>query len=143
VRAFVGQENVGGAWIVPHNVRMDSELGRYVYEPVLMIDDTAKKHFTVHHTNVVQREVHSTQIYNQGYRYPYYYYVTPRYPHKPIHPPDKPEQPLPPGEMNPPPVNDGAINAQVFAPPSSIVNTRPQVIGTPATSPINARVFAP
>jgi hypothetical protein len=35
------------------------------------------------------------------------------------------------------------IRNQVFAPTMRTVNTRPQTINRPATSPINQKVFAP
>lgn len=143
VRAFVGQETVGGAWIIPHNVTLDEELGRYLYEPILMIDESAKKHFTVHHTNVVEREVYRTEVYQDGYNYPYYYYVTQGRPGKPTRPPNRPDRPTPIVSTSPSGGSQPNANARVFAPPNSIVNTRPQVIGTPATAPVNARVFAP
>lgn len=143
VRAFVGQDSVGGAWIIPHNVTLNDELGRYVYEPVLLIDESARKHFTVHHTNVVEREVYTTQVYQDDYYYPYYYYITPGRPGKPGRPPGKPEQPVGPRPSEPRINYQSDMNARMFAPPNSIVNSRPQVLGTPATTPVNARMFAP
>jgi hypothetical protein len=143
VRAFVGRDNVGQAWIIPHNVTRDTESGRYMFEPVLVIDEAAKRHFTEHHTNVVEREVYTTQIYQDGYRYPYYYSVAPRRPGKPGRPPVKPEPPIAPQPSETRTVSQPDINARMFAPPNSIVTSRPQVLGTPATAPVNARVFAP
>jgi hypothetical protein len=143
VRAFVGQDNVGQAWIVPHNVTRDTESGRYLFEPVLVIDESSKKYFTEHHTNVVEREVYTTQVYQDGYRYPYYYYVNSGRPGRPGRPPVKPEHPIAPQPPEPQITSGPDMNARMFAPPNSIVTARPQVLGTPATAPVNARVFAP
>lgn len=143
VRAFVGTDSIGDAWIIPHNVTWDEEAERYTFEPVLWMAETAKNHFTVHHTNVVEREVYNTEVYNDYPYYPYYpyyYYVRPDGTNRP------PVNPRPPGQPQIPPAGVAQqpdARARLFAPPMSVVNTRPQVIGTPATSPINARVFAP
>jgi len=144
VRAFLGQDNLGGAWIIPHNVKRDPESGRYIFEPVLVVDESAKNHFTVHHTNVVEREVYTTEYYDGYNRYPYYYaYGTPGRPGATNRPPDGTRPPSQPRmQVNSQPQQPDA-RARLFAPPLSIVNSRPQVIGTPATSPVNARVFAP
>ena len=96
VRAFVGQANVGQAWIVPHNVTRDPESCRYLFEPVLVIDESAKKHFTEHHTNVVEREVYTTEIYENYNRYPYYYGIAGR-PGGSNRPPNRPQPPSKPG----------------------------------------------
>lgn len=143
VRAFLGQESVGEAWIVPHNVRRDPETGRYTFEPVLLIDESARNHFTVHHTNVVEREVYTTQVYQEGYGYPYVYYVPSGRHGKPGRPSGKPQHPGEPAGSTPQMVPQPSARAQLFAPPMSIVNSRPQVLGVPATSPMNAQMFAP
>lgn len=147
VRAFVGRENIGAAWMVPVNVTRDTQSGRYLFEPVLVIDESARDHFTAYRTNVVEREVYTTEVYQDPYSgangYPYFYYVTPGRPEKPDRPPNRPGRPTPPRSPEPQPTPQPDARAQVFAPPMSIVNSRPQVVGTPATSPINQRVFAP
>ena len=143
VRAFLGQDNVGGAWIVPHNVRRDAASGRYVFEPLLVIDESAKGHFTVNHTNVVEREVHTTEIYEAYNPYPYYYYVTPGRPGYTNRPPTGSHPPTRPPVTVSPQIPQADARARLFAPPGAVVNSRPQVLGTPATSPVNARVFAP
>lgn len=143
VHAFVGQDNVGEAWFIPHNVTLDPELGRYTYEPVIVIDESAKQHFTVHHTNVVERELYATQVYSDSYAYPYHYPLAPTHPTKPSRPGGKPSQPIisPPKAPRSPSLPDA--RARLFAPPGSIVSSRPQVIGTLGTSPVNQRVFSP
>ncbi len=143
VRTFVGQANVGEAWMVPHNVTRDPDSGRYTFEPLLVIDESAKHHFTQHHTNVVEREVYRTEIYQNDVPYPYYYYATPGRPSRPGHPPGRPEPPTAPEPYQPSTTPQPDARARLFAPPMSTVESRPQVIGTPATSPINQRVFAP
>lgn len=145
VRAFVGQESVGEAWIVPHNVTRDPESGRYTFEPVLAIDESSKNHFTVHHTNVVERDIYTTEIYDRYDPYPYYYYGTVGRPGFPGGSNRPPVSPRPPSQSRTTVgrVSQPDARARVFAPPMSIVNSRPQVVGRHATSPINQRVFAP
>ncbi len=143
VRAFLGRDNVGDAWIVPHNVQRDAESGRYTYEPVLVIDEASRNYFTAPATEDVEREVYTTEIIQETYGYPYSYYVTPGRPGRPGHPPGKPEQPVPPTPGEPESEYQPNIRNQVFAPTMRTVNTRPQTINRPATSPINQKVFAP
>lgn len=143
VQAYIGREKVGQAWIIPHNIKRNKESGRYVFEPVLWLDESAKDHFTVHHTNVVEREVHTTQ-YASGYNdYPYYSYLTPGYPGGTNRPPGIPTPPIQPPTPTQPIAQQPSARARLFAPPLSIVNSRPQTLGRPATSPANARAFAP
>jgi len=143
VRTFVGRENIGEAWMVPVNVTRDTQSGRYLFEPVLVIDESARDHFTAYRTNVVEREVYTTEVYQDGYDYPYVYYATPGRPGGTNRPPYRPGRPTRPEAPAPSASPQPNARAQVFAPPMSIVNSRPQVVGTPATSPINQRVFAP
>jgi hypothetical protein len=143
VRAFMGRENVGDAWIVPHNLQRDPESGRYTFEPVLVIDESSRSFFTAENANVSEREVYTTEIIQETYGYPYYYYVTPGRPGKPGRPPVKPEHPITPTPEEPEWNSQPDPRTQVFAPPMRTVNTRPQVITRPATSPINQKVFAP
>jgi hypothetical protein len=139
VRAFLGQDNVGDAWIVPHNVTRDPETGRYLYEPLLVIEKSARKYFTEYRTNVVEREVYSTEVHDNYY--PYYVAYGTRHPtNRPPAAPRIPSQQGYPRGLSSPPAD---ARSQLFAPPMSIVNSRPQVLGTPATSPVNATMFAP
>jgi hypothetical protein len=143
VRTFLGQDHVGQAWMMPHNLTRDPESGRYTFEPVLVIDESARHHFTERHTNVVEREVYRTEIYEDRVAYPYYY-VGAGHPGRPGHTP-APPKPSPAPTPTPQPAVQPQLDARarLFAPPMSTVNSRPQVIGTPATSPVNQRVFAP
>jgi len=146
VRAFLGQEAVGGAWIIPHNVTRDPVSGRFVYEPLLLIDESARDHFTVNHTSVVERTVNTIEIYDDYAAYPYAYYATPGRPGRPGGSNTPPAVPRPhprSGATMNPGASQPDAQARLFAPPMSIVNSRPQVLGTPATSPVNARMFAP
>lgn len=145
VRAFLGRDNVGDAWMVPRDVKWDEQIGRYTFEPVLWIDESSKGFFTVYETNVVDRNIYNTEIYQEDNGYPFYpyYYAGINRPWPTNRPPGNPQ---PPTQL---PVSSPGISQQpdartrIFAPPMSIVNTRPQVMGRPATSPINVQVFAP
>ncbi|MCU0771448.1 MAG: hypothetical protein MUE94_06720 [Verrucomicrobia bacterium] len=143
VRTFVGQDPVGEAWMVPHNVTRDAESGRYAFEPVLVIDESARRHFTQYQTNVVEREVFRTEIHENDYVYPFYYAVAPARPGRPGHPPGKPKPPTAPGPKDPGVSPQPDIGGRVFAPPTSTLGSRSQVFGPPAASPINQQVFAP
>jgi hypothetical protein len=146
VRAFVGTDSLGEAWMSPQNITRDPDNGRYRFEPVLVLDASSRERLTVHHTNTVQTEIVSTEYVPYYYGYPYYWGGG----RPPLHggtnlPPVNPKPPI--GSPAPlpsvPDYGDVSLRAQLFAPPLSTVNSRPQVLGRPATSPINAQVFAP
>jgi type II secretory pathway pseudopilin PulG len=145
VRTFLGKDSLGEAWMIPQNIKRDPASGRYVFEPVLLLDESNRNRFTVHHTNFVQTEILTTDYTPYDYGYPYYYGTW--YPGIPGGTNQPPVNPQPPGPMPPmsstPGYGNVSASARVFAPPFSIVNTRPQVLGRPATSGANARVFAP
>lgn len=146
VRAFLGKDSLGEAWMIPQNIKRDPDSGRYVFEPVLLLDESSRSRFTVHHTNVVQTEVLTTDYTPYYYRYPYSYGGWyPTLPGGSNLPPVEPQPPI--GVPQPSVTGSGygnvSASARVFAPPFSTVNTRPQVLGRPATSGANARVFAP
>ena len=78
MRAFLGNRLVGRAWIVPHNVIKDSKTGQINFEPVAVLEEAAKRAFTVQETNVVERDVVSYSSVNYNYNpYPYYWYYYP------------------------------------------------------------------
>lgn len=87
-RAYVGKDYLGMAWVVPSNIREHAETGEYRFEPVIWIDEKARKMFT--QTNVVEREIVRNTTYNQVYEQPYWYgypvWVNPK-PHHPVAPP--------------------------------------------------------
>src|SRR5688572_23842986 len=78
-QAYLGQKPIGWVWIIPQNLRKDTNTQRYVYEPVVWLDEGMRKQFVTHHTNVVEREVESrtyvnTAYYPEPYLYGGYYY---------------------------------------------------------------------
>jgi len=74
--AFLGQRPLGLVWIVPRNLRMDTNSQRFVYEPVVCLDERLRSQFLLHHTNIVEREVDRPVYVNNSY-YPAPYYVYP------------------------------------------------------------------
>jgi len=146
VRAFLGKDSLGEAWMIPQNITRDPDSGHYRFEPVLLLNESSRNHFTVHHTNVVETKVLTTDYTPYYYRYPYYnagWY--PSLPGRSNLPPVEPQPPtgMPQPFVAGPGYGDVSASARVFAPPFSRVNTRPQVLGRPATSGANAQVFAP
>jgi hypothetical protein len=75
VRAFLGREFLGMAWVVPSKIAKDPKTGAFTSEPVVVLNEGLKKAFTELRTNVVEREVpvNSSVSYNY-YPYPYYWY---------------------------------------------------------------------
>ena len=103
--AYLGQTVLGPVWIVPRNLRMDTNAQRYVYEPVVVVDERYRGSFVTHHTNIVEREVAKTYVDHNYYATDYYtepaYYYRPSHPRgsnyfpRPV-PTPLPAQPLPP-----------------------------------------------
>jgi len=103
--AYLGQTLLGPVWIVPRNLRMDTNTQRYVYEPVVVLDERYRGSFVTHHTNIVEREVAKTYVDHNYYANDFYtgpaYYFPARYPHGSNHfprplPTPLPAQPSPP-----------------------------------------------
>jgi hypothetical protein len=120
-QAYLGQESLGWAWIVPRNYRKDTNTQRYVYEPVVCLDENLRKRFVIHYTNVVEREIESrTYINNTYYPQPVYYtHFYPRH-YRPLSNSwtSTPRPPVP------------RRQADV---PAATIKMRPQVLGTPAS----------
>jgi len=97
-RAYVGNDYLGMAWVVPRNIRESGASGEMIYEPVIWIDERSRKAFT--QTNIVEREVVRNNSYNQtwAYQQPYWYgyplWTRPT-PDRPIAPPTRPPVILP------------------------------------------------
>lgn len=95
-RAYVGNDYLGMAWVIPSNVKPHPETGEYRFEPVIWIDERNRKAFT--QTNVVEREVvrntSTTQVYQQPYWYGYPVWIRPQ--------PETPGQPNQPPAQRPP-----------------------------------------
>lgn len=137
VPAYLGQKWLGQAWFVARNPRKDPNTQRYVYEPVILLDESLRAGFVTHHTNVVEREV-ERQTYNSiaYYPQPVYYWSYPHYsrPGTNRWPPRPVPQTAPP---SPPPTAapfGGAVAAQKPALPASQIKTRSQQLGIPAQS---------
>jgi len=145
-QAYLGKTPIGWVWIIPQNLRMDTNAQRYVYEPVVWLDEGFRKQFVTHHTNIVEREVEprtyvNTAYYPEPYLYGYYYY--PSYPNSrpPIgsnSPPGWPSHPTRPGPVTPTlpttpvqpvpqPFNPGSgtVTAQRLGTPAGAIKTRP------------------
>ena len=94
---------LGPVWIVPRNLRMDTNAQRYVYEPVVVLDERYRGSFVTYQTNIVEREVATTYVDHNYYANDYYtepaYYYRPNYPRGANYfprPTPLPAQPLPP-----------------------------------------------
>lgn len=143
VQAYLGQQSLGWVWIVPRNFRRDTNTQRYVYEPVVWLDESLRRNFVSYQTNVVEREVETAYINNSYYPQPIYYLTTrghhrrgpsqlPSMPHPPS---GSPNPPPPVGEMQPKPAfnpGSGVTTPQRLGTPAGSIKTRPQVLGTPA-----------
>jgi hypothetical protein len=78
LRAFLGNRFVGRAWIVPSNVTKDTKTGQINFEPLVVLEDEARR--ILSETNVVERDVVRYQTVNNNYSpYPYYWYYYPYY----------------------------------------------------------------
>ncbi len=110
-RAFVGKDFIGMAWVVPSNIKENTETGEYQFEPVIWIDEKSRKTFT--QTNVVEREVVRNNSYTQVYQQPYWnsypVWVRPSHPvHPPVHrPPPNLPSPGRPALSSPPIIGQG------------------------------------
>jgi len=145
-QAFLGKTPLGRVWIIPQNLRKDPNTQRYVYEPVVSLDEGLRKQFVTHHTNVVEREVESqayvnTAYYPEPYSYGYYYPTYPAYPNPrppiesnrpPVWPPHT--RPIPPAVTPPTPVQpvaqpfnpgSGKVTAQQLGTAAGAIKTRP------------------
>lgn len=117
VRAYLGGQYLGMAWMVPTALPKDAESGRVLYEPVLVLDESLKGKFAANSADRVEREVSRATTVNYNYAYPYYYPVLIGKPGN--HPPgcetnqppvpSKPQPQLPPGIFNP-------VNSKPFVP---------------------------
>jgi len=132
-KAYLGQKSLGSVWIIPQNLRKDTNTQRYVNEPVVWLDEGLRKQFVTHHTNVVEREVESrtyvnTAYYPEPYLYGYSYstYPIPRPPIGSNCPPPvvTPALPIQPARQpfNP---GSGTVTAQRLGTPAGAIKTRP------------------
>ncbi len=133
--AFLGQKFIGQAWIVPRNLRKDTNTQSYVYEQVVWLDERLLENF-VTKANVAEQVVENqTYVNNTYYPEPYYYagypiYYQPRsnyFQAKPNPPPATPT-PAPP-IVNP---RSGVVTLRQAGPVTQI-RTRPQATKPPAS----------
>ena len=75
LRAYLGNQYLGMAWMVPSVRPKAAESGQWAYEPVVVLDESLKRNFVVHKTNLVEREVSRETTVNYNYAYPYYFPV--------------------------------------------------------------------
>jgi len=131
VPAYLGQTYLGQAWVVPRNVRMDTNTQRYVCEPVIVLNESFRNSFTTFYTNIVEREIPTTYVENNNIARPAYYYLAPIHhggPKPPMPPPQSPAIPQPAPTFNP---GSGVVTPQVLGTSGGSIKTRPQVLGTP------------
>lgn len=135
-QAYLGKTPIGWVWIIPQNLRMDTNAQRYVYDPIVWLDEGMRKQFVTHHTNIVEREVETQNYVNTAYYpEPVYYVSSPLFPTRPIHRPPgmtnrppvstlppTPIQPLPQQPFNP---GSGAVTVQKLGTPAGAIRTRP------------------
>jgi len=134
-QAYLGKTPIGWVWIIPQNLRMDTNAQRYVYDPVVWLDEGMRKQFVTHHTNIVEREVETQNYVNTTYYpEPVYYVSSPLFPTRPIHrPPGMTNRPpvsiLPPTPIQPVPQQpfnpgSGAVTVQKLGTPAGAIKTR-------------------
>jgi len=130
--AYLGRKSLGLVWIVPRNHRMDTNSQRYVYEPVVCLDEKLRKFFEVHHTNIVERVVETpvyvNDVYVQdGYSYPVGYW--PRQTNNWPSAPGASPMPTPPPAFNP---GSGKVINQPLGTPAGQIKTYPSAPRPPA-----------
>jgi hypothetical protein len=123
VPVYVGKSLLGQGWVVPQNLRMNTNTQRYAYDPVVMIDEKFRRTFAYYVTNIVEREV-QTYVDNNYYQpVPDYYAAYPVYPG--IGVTNLPRQPiatLPAPKFNP---GNNGIMQQKLGIPASAIKTIP------------------
>jgi hypothetical protein len=118
VRVFLGNQEVGMGWFVPHNIRTNVANGQVGYEPVIVLDEAVREQVGVTRTNVVEREVSRPMTvhynYQQAYASSWPVYWSGKGPKQP---PGK--QPTPPTAVQPQPppaVQSPFLSTQIWHP---------------------------
>jgi len=129
-QAYLGKLPLGWVWIIPQNLHKDTNTQRYVYQPVVWLDESLRKQFVTHHTNVVEREIATQSYFNTTYYpEPVYYYSTPIHRPHPIPTNCPPVPPLPPTPIQPVAkpfkAGPGGIAVQRLGTPAGAIKTRP------------------
>ena len=135
VPVYLGKTLLGNGWVVPQNPRLNTNTHHYAYDPVLVLNESFRESFVVHHTNIVEREVPTT--YNNYYPPPVYYLYgghhhgtnRPPFTNLPPQQPIPPQSPVPPTQLPQPPPkfnpgNDGIMKQELGIPDKDI-KTRP------------------
>jgi hypothetical protein len=75
IRTYLGSQPVGSSWLVPTPTRTNSATGQTTYEPVVVLDESARGSLVAYKTNVVERDVYRATTVNHHYPwgYPYNY----------------------------------------------------------------------
>lgn len=134
-QAYLGRKPIGWVWIIPQNLRRDTNSQRYVYEPIVWLDESVRKQFVTHHTNIVEREVETVNYVSPGYySAPIYYASWPLLPSPPLHyPPGMtncpplplwPSQPIQPVAQQPFNPGNGKVTMQKLGTPAGAIKTR-------------------
>ena len=131
-QAYLGRELLGAAWVIPRNLRMDTNTHRYVYEPVIALDESFRGKFVTSYTNVIEQEVPTTLVENNYYPPPLYYVTSPIFRHQATNHFPRPPQtfvpPTPAPKFDP---GNGTTTPQRLGTPVGSIKTRPQVPARP------------
>jgi hypothetical protein len=99
VRAYLGNKEIGMAWLVPNKIRTNAVDGQVSYEPVIVLDDAVLQRFGATQPQMAEREVtrattvnYYPQVYPSGW---------PIYWRKPQRPKDPDQSDPPPGSTPP------------------------------------------
>ena len=131
-QAYLGQKLLGQAWIIPKNLRKDPANQRYVYDPVVWLDEKLRGSFVIHHTNVVEREIETQTQYNTTYYPQPVYFVSSPFRHRHGTNASPPTPSLPAVPIFKP--GNGTVIPQQLGTPAAQIKTRPQLLGQAANS---------
>lgn len=125
--AYVGRELLGSAWVIPRNVRMDTNTQRYVYETVIALDESLRGRFVTYFTNVIERAIPTTLVDN--YYPPTVNYIAAssteqRETFRSPPPPQAPGPPAPAPKFDP---GNGTTTPQRLGTAAGDIKTRPQM----------------
>jgi outer membrane murein-binding lipoprotein Lpp len=116
VRAYLGNQQVGMGWLVPHQFRTNAVDGQVGYEPVIVLDESVREKVGVTQTNVVERDVSRATTVNYNYQ-PAYASSWPIYRVRPGGPGKGPAQPPASTPPEPPPaVQSPFLSTQIWHP---------------------------
>jgi hypothetical protein len=140
VRAYLGNQQVGMGWLVPHQMRTNKIDGRVSYEPVIVLDESVRQRVAGARTEPVEPEPQRPT--SVTYNYQNYAGSWPVWWVRPA--PGKPIQPSPPSTPSPQPPREQSpfLSRQIWHPQN--VPGRPGgewiMGGTAPTRPLPAPV---